>query len=316
MGRYSSQMAHFPDAEATGGLGRRAGLATDAKVVGCAKYDQQQAPAENWTAVPGDPTTPGPSQFDAMLRASGFLNAKPIVATGVTGNDFYTVAPFQVLSWHPRTVLYPSFIDRERCEHVIRMAERKLAPSTVAMRKGDTRADPNSVRTSQGTFLDAADDPDGVLAWVEERIAQVTMFPVQNGEPFNVLRYVLNQRYESHYDVFDPEGYGPQSSMRVATMLVYLSDVEEGGETVLPLEGVDGLERLQGIDYKDCGIGLAYKPRMGDALLFYSVGTNGTFERRSLHGGCPVSRGQKWVMTKWIRDKCYGGRSSPCADEV
>ena len=34
-----------------------------------------------------------------------------------------------------------------------------------------------------------------------------------------------------------------------------------------------------------------YKPRKGDALLFYSLHPNGTIDRHSLHGGCPVVKG-------------------------
>ena len=45
--------------------------------------------------------------------------------------------------------------------------------------------------------------------------------------------------------------------MQVATVIVYLSDVEAGGETVFLLEGKDGLVRLQTIDYKKCDTGIA-----------------------------------------------------------
>ena len=34
-------------------------------------------------------------------------------------------------------------------------------------------------------------------------------------QPFNVLRYQTGQHYDSHYDVFEPESYGPQASQRV-----------------------------------------------------------------------------------------------------
>ena len=50
---------------------------------------------------------------------------------------------------------------------------------------------------------------------------------------------------------------------------------------------------------------LQYKPRAGDALLFWSIHPNGTFDKHALHGGCPVMKGEKWVATKWIRDKCF-----------
>lgn len=50
------------------------------------------------------------------------------------------------------------------------------------------------------------------------------------------------------------------------------------------------------------------KPRQGDALLFWNVHPNGTIDKHSLHGGCPVfGDSQKWAMTKWIRNKCFGG---------
>lgn len=48
-------------------------------------------------------------------------------------------------------------------------------------------------------------DPTGTLAWVEERIAAATRIPVANGEPFNVLKYQLDQHYDSHLDAFDPQ---------------------------------------------------------------------------------------------------------------
>ena len=71
-------------------------------------------------------------------------------------------------------------------------------------------------------------------------------------------------------------------------MLVYLSDVEEGGETSFLLEGKDGLKRLSSIDYKSCSTGIKYKPRAGDALLFWSMYPDHTVDKHSLHGGCPV----------------------------
>ena len=37
-------------------------------------------------------------------------------------------------------------------------------------------------------------------------------------QPFNVLRYQLGQHYDSHYDIFEPESYGPQSSQRVGSL--------------------------------------------------------------------------------------------------
>lgn len=58
---------------------------------------------------------------------------------------------------------------------------------------------------------------------------------------FNILRYENTQHYDSHLDVFYDHVYGKQFSQRVITVLVYLTDVEEGGETVFKAEGKDGV---------------------------------------------------------------------------
>lgn len=59
-------------------------------------------------------------------------------------------------------------------------------------------------------------------------------------QAFYALRYKQHEKYDSHMDVFDPAEYGPQKSLRLATMIVYLSDVEAGGETIFKREGKDG----------------------------------------------------------------------------
>lgn len=118
-----------------------------------------------------------------------------------------------------------------------------------------------------------------------------------------MLRYELGEHYDAHHDVFRSTEYGKQSSNRIATVLVYLEAPEEGGETIFPAEGEDGPDRIRGYNFKTCDRGYRYKPRRGDAVLFWSLKPNGEFDERSLHGGCPVVSGTKWVATKWIRDK-------------
>ena len=190
---------------------------------------------------------------------------------GVSGNPETTTLDFQVLSWEPHAVLYRNFASVEECEHVKRLAETKLAPSGLALREGEKPETTKDIRTSSGTFLSRKQDPEGVLLRIEKRIADATHVRFENGEPFNVLRYRLGQKYDSHYDTFDPESYGPQPSQRIASFLLYLSDVEEGGETHFPLEGPNGVDRLRNIDYKSCDHGLKVHPRAGDALLFWNV---------------------------------------------
>ncbi|WOK99639.1 putative prolyl 4-hydroxylase 9 [Canna indica] len=248
--------------------------------------------------------SPSPSQDGRVPRLLLELDdadaERPAMNNGKTGEPTTTLIPFQVLSWKPRALYFPKFATAEQCQTIVKKAKSRLRPSTLALRKGENAENTKGIRTSSGTFLSSSEDSSGVLRQIEEKIARATMIPREHGEAFNVLRYEIGQRYASHYDAFNPAEYGPQKSQRVASFLLYLTDVEEGGETMFPYE--DGSNMDIGYDYEKC-IGLKVKPRQGDGLLFYSLFLNGTIDATSLHGSCPVVKGEKWVATKWIRDQ-------------
>lgn len=220
--------------------------------------------------------------------------------TGETGEHSLASIPFQVLSWFPRALYFPNFTTIEQCQGIIKMAKADLKPSSLALRKGETAENTKGIRTSSGMFISSSEDKTGILDLIEEKIAKAIMIPRTHGEAFNVLRYEIGQSYHSHYDAFDPSQYGPQKSQRVASFLLYLTDVEEGGETMFPFESGQNMDA--NYDFRKC-TGLKVKPRRGDGLLFYSLFPNGTIDPTSLHGSCPVIRGEKWVATKWIRDQ-------------
>nr|ACG37571.1 prolyl 4-hydroxylase [Zea mays]AEP37744.1 prolyl 4-hydroxylase 3 [Zea mays] len=244
--------------------------------------------------------TQDPEEADMPVPRERLLDAAwPEMPYGESGEAAPSLIPYQILSWQPRALYFPQFATSEQCENIVKTAKERLKPSTLALRKGETAESTKGIRTSSGTFLSANEDPTETLAEIEKKIARATMLPRNHGEPFNVLRYNIGQRYASHYDAFDPAQYGPQKNQRVASFLLYLTDVEEGGETMFPYENSENMDI--GYDYEKC-IGLKVKPRKGDGLLFYSLMVNGTIDRTSLHGSCPVIKGEKWVATKWIRD--------------
>lgn len=113
--------------------------------------------------------------FEELLEASKILEDRPPVPSGETGHEFYTMQPMQLLSWYPRAYLFPKFMDKARCEHVIKLAEEWLTPSGLAFKEGDTVENTKDVRTSQGTFLTRDNDPAGVLAWIEDKIGEYSI---------------------------------------------------------------------------------------------------------------------------------------------
>ncbi|XP_021905016.1 probable prolyl 4-hydroxylase 4 isoform X1 [Carica papaya] len=126
----------------------------------------------------------------------------------------------------------------------------------------------------------------------------------ENGEDIQVLRYEHGQKYDPHYDYFVDKVNIARGGHRVATVLMYLTDVAKGGETVFPSAEQETSHRkapVENDDLSECAKkGIAVKPRRGDALLFFSLLPNATPDTSSLHAGCPVIEGEKWSATKWI----------------
>ena len=81
-------------------------------------------------------------------------------------------------------------------------------------------------RTSSGTFLRRGQDE--IVKRLENRIARWTKLPVENGEPFHVLHYQQGNEYTAHFDYFHDSVNAQNGGQRIATALIYLSDVDEG----------------------------------------------------------------------------------------
>ncbi|RDX67483.1 putative prolyl 4-hydroxylase 10 [Mucuna pruriens] len=205
----------------------------------------------------------------------------------------------EIISWEPRAFLYHNFLTKEECEYLINIAKPNMHKSAVVDSETGKSKD-SRVRTSSGTFL--ARGRDQIVKNIEKRIADFTFIPVEHGEGLQVLHYEVGQKYEPHFDYFMDNFNTKSGGQRIATMLMYLSDVEEGGETVFP----DAKGNISSVPWwnelSDCGKkGLSIKPKMGDALLFWSMKPDATLDPSSLHGGCPVIKGNKWSCTKWMR---------------
>jgi len=157
----------------------------------------------------------------------------------------------------------------------------------------------SKVRTSSGAFLKR--QMVSVIAGIESRIAAWTLINDTQGEGIQILRYEYGQKYDEHYDYFFHDAANQNGGNRMATVLMYLSEVEEGGETVFPKAELSPYQEAHPSEFSECGMrGLAVKPKKGDALLFFSLTTTGELDVTSIHGGCPVLQGTKWSATKWI----------------
>ena len=225
----------------------------------------------------------------------------------------------------PRAYVWHGFMSPEECDHVIAAAEPLMERSGVVDSKtGAPAVDP--IRTSYGAFLPIAHDE--VVARIETRAAEWAMVPVTHQEQLHVLRYAEGQQYKDHHDAFDATVREKiafdNGRQRLATVLMYLSDVDEGGETVFPHPSAawsGTADRTAGEDggWSACASrGPAVKPKKGDALLFYDLTLKGDLDDAATHAGCPVIRGVKWTATKWMHERPYANpkvRAAACADD-
>ncbi|CAG2114616.1 unnamed protein product, partial [Medioppia subpectinata] len=121
-----------------------------------------------------------------------------------------------------------------------------------------------------------------------------------SADSYNAIKYGVGGHYAYHYDVVAPNGATvgdrvyAQDLKRVATWINYLSDVDAGGDTIFPK------------------LNVAIKPMKGAALFWYNLKASGYVDMYTLHGGCPVLVGAKWIATKWILDARQEFRK-PCA---
>lgn len=138
-------------------------------------------------------------------------------------------------------------------------------------------------RTSSNAWCRGPCERQQTVINLAERIAHFTTVPVRNFEAFQVLRYEVGQQYVLHHD-FSQHQLGMACGPRILSVLLYLSDVEEGGETVFP------------------DLGITIKPKRGRAVFFPNV-LSANLELadvRTAHKAKPVLKGQKYAVNTWI----------------
>lgn len=187
----------------------------------------------------------------------------------------------------PRVVVLSGFLSDEECQALISAASPRMQRSlTVDHQTGADQV--HAQRTSHGMFFSRGENE--VIQRIENRLAKLLNWPVENGEGLQVLHYQPGHEYKPHYDYFDPNEPSAatvlaRGGQRVATVLMYLNEPTRGGGTTFP------------------SVNLEISPQKGSAVFF-------NYDRahpvsRTLHGGAPVREGEKWVATKWLRERKF-----------
>lgn len=177
----------------------------------------------------------------------------------------------------PLVVVLGNVLSDEECDELIELSRDRLQRSKI----GEDRS-VNQIRTSSGVFCEDSE----TVAKIEKRIAHIMNIPIEHGDGLQVLLYTPGQEYKPHYDYF-AETSRASGNNRISTLVIYLNDVEEGGETTFPK------------------LNLSVFPNKGMAVYFEYFYSNHELNELTLHAGAPVSKGEKWVATMWMRRQTF-----------
>ncbi|XP_007888518.1 transmembrane prolyl 4-hydroxylase [Callorhinchus milii] len=187
------------------------------------------------------------------------------------------------------------------------------------------------VRNSKNAWLYQGEGAHQILRTLRHRVIKLTRLPpeiVEHSEPLQVVKYEQGGHYHAHHDsgpiyaetscfhtkLVSNVSSALETSCRYVTVLFYLNTVSGGGETAFPVADnrtYDELFLIQNdTDLRDtrknCDrANLRVKPVQGTALFWYNYlsdgeGWVGEQDEYSLHGGCVVTQGNKWIANNWI----------------
>jgi prolyl 4-hydroxylase len=234
--------------------------------------------ADAGTRAASTPAASGAYRYEASAIADGNL-------IRACDRDVKVVLRCQ----RPQLTVFDDVLSSAECLEMIDRSRHRLARSTtVNPQSGEQDVIAN--RTSEGIWFQRGEDAG--IDRLEQRIASLMNCPVEHGEGLQITRYQVGGEYRPHFDYFPPDQSGSalhtaRGGQRIATFIAYLNDVPNGGETFFP----------------DAGISVA--PKQGGAVYFHYLNSVRQLDPLTLHGGAPVLNGEKWIMTKWVRERPY-----------
>jgi prolyl 4-hydroxylase len=177
----------------------------------------------------------------------------------------------------PLIVILGNVLSDEECDGLIQVSKDKMRRSKIA-----NSLEVDELRTSSSTFFQEGEND--LVTRIEKRVSQIMNIPFEHGEGLQILNYQIGQEYKAHFDFFSPTSKAA-SNPRISTLVMYLNDVEEGGETYFPK------------------LNFSVSPKKGMAVYFEYFYDNQALNELTLHGGAPVIIGDKWAATQWMRRK-------------
>jgi prolyl 4-hydroxylase len=175
-------------------------------------------------------------------------------------------------------IIIDNFLSNKECDNLINYSKTKeLITSETLNDNGNVTSD---YRKSEQIWI--KDNENKIAKKISDLCEELLDLPKKNMESLQFVRYDVNGYFKVHYDAEPNKEKKTNIKDRAHTFMVYLNDVDEGGETEFP--------KLK----------LKIKPKKGRAVYFKTLLNNGELLLNSLHQGMPIIRGEKYIINKWI----------------
>lgn len=254
----------------------------------------------------------------AAARAQDWQRALDLAAQAAGAGDAEAAAQLAVLTGEPESsdwlqlrpaidvaaLVAPPKLERLSDAALIGVSRGFATPAMCAwiMRRAQSRLEPSMVNDSATGALRqhpmrtayvcgfGPTDIDLVLAVLQTRAANLVRVPVVMHEAPNVISYEPGQQFAMHVDFIDPTNplFAPElesQGQRNVTLVTYLNEDFDDAPTQFP------------------ALKLNVRGATGDAIVWSNVLPDGSPDMNTVHAGMPPTRGRKWVLSQWLRNK-------------
>ena len=187
-------------------------------------------------------------------------------------------------SINPIIFTIDNFLSDNECNQIINFSKNNKFQRGYVL---NTESENTISQTRTNSLIWINHDANEFTKKIVKRISSLIKLPIENAEDIQLIRYQKNEEYKHHWDAFGSETKLSENQ-RLFTALVYLTDVEKGGET----------------DFRELNIKI--KPKKGKIIVFQNcLNDNKTPHPDSIHAGLPVLEGEKYAFNLWFHEKYY-----------
>ena len=187
---------------------------------------------------------------------------------------------------------YHQMLTPRECQLLIEYGSKSLKSLTVVGSDNKDR-----YRVGDGTWIYHPIMSDGgvdINQKIKKICSKLTGLPLENQENVHLVKYGIGGEYKEHHDFFHPTGpeftkHYARGGQRAYTLLFYLNDGFEGGETKFVKKNI------------------SVKASVGKMLMWSNLneGDLETLDYESKHAGLPVVKGEKWIAIVWVRQRNF-----------